>query len=67
MRALLLDDENDNEAEIELWRTRFVKVDTLIGRLAAVDKSRLNDTTTILLNACDIICTTLGSITKLQK
>ncbi|KAG4070937.1 hypothetical protein HA402_001374 [Bradysia odoriphaga] len=67
VRALYLDDENDNTLELKLWKNKLVKVNTLLGRLRAIDKSKLGDATTILLNACDIICTTLGSITKLQS
>ncbi|XP_037044429.1 uncharacterized protein LOC119080271 isoform X2 [Bradysia coprophila] len=67
VRALHLDDENDNKMELKLWKNKLIKVNTLLGRLRAIDKTKLGDATTILLNACDIICTTLGSITKLQS
>lgn len=67
MRALTLDDENDNTTELKLWKKKLIKVNTLLGRLEAVEKTKLRDATTVLLNACDIICTTLGSINRLQR
>lgn len=67
IRALSLDDEQDHAEEEKLWNRKLKKVNVLRQRLNDVDKKKLRDATTVILNSCDIICTTLGSISRLQK
>lgn len=61
-----VDLDKDRIAEIKHWETKLVKTNTLIRRLERLDPMKLRDATTVMLNSCDVICTTLGSISKLR-
>lgn len=65
--SISLDKERDRTDELKQCKSRLVKVSTLKSRLESLEKKKLCDPATVILNACDIICTTLGSISKLQK
>lgn len=67
LRVLTLDDSLDNTANISVLKKQLFKVNALLERFEGLEKKKLQDTTTFILNSCDIICTTLGSISKLQK
>ncbi|KAJ6641516.1 Helicase SEN1 [Pseudolycoriella hygida] len=64
MTALLID-EGDHAAELKVLQKQLFKVKALLSRFKGLEEKKLRDTTTFILNSCDIICTTLGSVPKL--
>lgn len=65
--AYNLDNERDHSTALKVLEKQLYKVNALMDRFEGMDKMRRRDTTTFILNSCDIICTTLACIPKLQK
>lgn len=65
--ALNLNKSVDNAAHLKALEKQLYVVKALLERFNGLERKKLKDSTTFILNSCDIICTTLGSIPLLQK
>ncbi|XP_037044437.1 helicase sen1-like isoform X2 [Bradysia coprophila] len=67
LTALNLDNGIDHATTSNAIEKQLYKVNALIDRFQGLERKKLRDSTTFILNSCDIICTTLASIPKLQN